>query len=219
MAQIAHLLLPVAIVDLVLDARAQLAAVGRVALPGLGGEDVAVLEGELVGGRQHRLVEEDVLDAHVQAVARADVFGLGVGVAVEEDLGADVVQGLLDLAAAGKDGIERLNVGVDSGGKGRVGGRVLGRVLEEVLAAQGAEGRGPAGAGVGSGSSSRSHGGRGVDERDQWGQAAGMAVGAAAAMASGWVRVVVVQRGLAAREKKKLHVCGVDGARAWAAAR
>jgi hypothetical protein len=61
--QIAHLLLPVAVVDLVLDAGPQLAPVCGMALSALGGEDVAVLQGMLVGRGQDCLVEEDFLDA------------------------------------------------------------------------------------------------------------------------------------------------------------
>jgi hypothetical protein len=84
-----------------------------VALSALGGQDVAVLERNLVRRRQHRLVEEDVLDAHGEPVAAAGVARRGVRVAVEEDLGADVLEALLELPAGREDGIERVNVGVD----------------------------------------------------------------------------------------------------------
>lgn len=142
-AQVAHLLLPVAIVDAVFQACAQLAAVGSVPLSGLGGEDVAVLERNLVGGRQHRAVEENVLDAHGEPVSPANLVGLRIWVAVEEDLGANVPDALLELPAGGEDGIERVDVGVDGFGKGWVGRLVLGRTAEQVLSSLGVEARGP----------------------------------------------------------------------------
>ncbi|KAH8635342.1 hypothetical protein IG631_10743 [Alternaria alternata] len=57
---------------------------------GLGGIDISVLERDLVGRRQDWLVEEDIGDAQREAVSLADVFGGGVWVPIEEDLGANV---------------------------------------------------------------------------------------------------------------------------------
>lgn len=142
-AQIAHLLAPVSIVHLPLEACTHLAAVGGMALSALGGQDVAVLERHLVRRRQDGLVEEDVLDAHRQPVAAANLVGLGIRVAVEEDLGADVLDALLQLAAGGEDGIERVNVGVDGGGERGVSRLVLGRALEQLLSPAGVEAGGP----------------------------------------------------------------------------
>jgi hypothetical protein len=57
---------------------------------GLGGIDISVLERDLVGRWQDWLVEEDIGDAQREAVSLANVFGRGVWVAIEEDLGANV---------------------------------------------------------------------------------------------------------------------------------
>ena len=135
-AQVSNLLLPVSVVDPPLQSGAHLAAVCSVALACLGGEDAAVLEGDLVGGRQDRLVEEDVLDAQMQPVAHAGLFGGGISVAVEEDLCANVAYALGQLAAGSEDGIEGLDMGIDGGGERGVGRAVLGRVPEQVVAAQ-----------------------------------------------------------------------------------
>lgn len=142
-AQVAHFFVPVAIVDLVLEAGAQLAAVGGVSLAALGGQNGAILERNLVGRRQDRAVEEDVLDADGEPVALADVFGLGVGVAVKEALGANVLETLLKLAAGSEDGIERAQMRLDGGGQGRVGGGVGRGILKQVLSALRVEAGGP----------------------------------------------------------------------------
>ena len=101
------------------------------------GENVAVLEGDLVGGRQDRLVEEDILYAQVQPVARTCLFGGGIWVAVKENLCANISYALGQLSAWSKDGVERIDVGIDGGCEGRVGCLVLGRVAEQVVSPKG----------------------------------------------------------------------------------
>ncbi len=99
------------------------------------GEYVAVLECDLVRGRQDGLVKEDILYADIESVAAANVFGLSILVTVEEDLCANVLEGELELAAGGEDGIERVDVRVDGDGEGRIGCLVAGRSLKKLLAA------------------------------------------------------------------------------------
>lgn len=117
------------------------------ALSALGGQDVAIADRDLVGLGQDRLVEEDIGDLDAESVATTDVLGLGIWVAVEEGLGADFPEGLVEMAALCEDLVEGVDVRVDGGGQGRVGGAVGGRVLEELLATGGVEARGPGGAG------------------------------------------------------------------------
>jgi len=112
-------------------------------LAALGGQDVAVGERHLIGMWQNGAVEEDVLDADGEAVARDGGDGLDVRVAVEEVLGANVPKTVGELPSSGEDGIEGVEMGLNGGGEGRVGGRVGGRVLEQVLSALRAEGRAP----------------------------------------------------------------------------
>jgi hypothetical protein len=61
-----------------------------VSFAGLCREDIAVLEGDLVGGRQDGLVEEDILYAQMQPVAGAGLLGSGIWVAIEEGLDSNV---------------------------------------------------------------------------------------------------------------------------------
>jgi hypothetical protein len=135
LSQIADLLLPILIIDFVLQTGTKLATVCGVALTALRGEDVAVFQSDLVRGRQNSLVEEDILDAHGKSVPAPNLFGLRVWVAIVEVLDANVLDALLYLAAGRKDTVEGVDVGVNGCRECWVGGLVLGRVPEEVLAA------------------------------------------------------------------------------------
>lgn len=136
LSELAHRLQPVSIVDPVVHTCAQLSPVADMSLSALGGEDVAVADRNLVRWGQYRLVQEHVHDLDAQSVAAAHVLGLGIWVAIEEDLCANLLDSFVDVAALHKDLVEGVNVRVDGSRERRIGGAVLGRVLEELLASR-----------------------------------------------------------------------------------
>lgn len=110
--------------------------------------NVAVSRVELVGWRQHSLLEEDLSDADVEPIPlrwRAALCTTflsllwGLGVAIQEGLGSDIFQTFLDQFRVSKQRIEGIDVRANCGFQGREGGMVLGRISEESLPPQSVE--------------------------------------------------------------------------------
>jgi len=164
LAQFPHRLLPVPIVDLVLEPCAQSPSIRRMSLAAFRRVDVSVAGVELVGGRQRGLLEEELLDADVEAVAlwRPPAFGQprlsllgGLGVAVQEGLDTNVLQAGLQHLAALEERVEGVDMRPDGFCQGGVGCVVLWRVPEQPLPPERVIVDGPVGV-----CGSRSHGGR-----------------------------------------------------------
>lgn len=120
-AKLSNTLLPLALVDAPFETASETTSVCTMALSALYGQNIALL-GDLVGRREHALVEEYLLDANLKLVASGAIGREGqVRVAIEEGLGSNVAESMVKLTLLCKDGIEGLHMGVDGRGEGRVG--------------------------------------------------------------------------------------------------
>ena len=105
------------------------------ALATFGGEDLSVDGGELVGGGDLRLLDEDLLQADAQTIA----WGALAGVTVKDDLGADVSDGVFEQAVRLQQGVERVDVGLHGRMEGREGGTIGGRMAKLSFTSEGVE--------------------------------------------------------------------------------
>jgi hypothetical protein len=150
-AHFPYYFLPFRVVYFPLHSNLQLPSVCRVSLSALGWHDVAALYGEFVARGQCGLLEEDLPYPDAKTVSLGDIFRLGIWVAIEKGLGANVLDCLVELAALVEDCIEGVDVRVDGCGKGGVGGMVFWRVLKEALPPSSIEFGGPLCVGSGHG--------------------------------------------------------------------
>ena len=104
--------------------------------------DIPIAGGELVRGRQHGLLQENLSNAHIQTVPLGRfpalclpcLFLLGsFGLSIEEGLGSDILQtGFQDLTVF-KKRIERIDMRTDGLGQGGICGVILGGMFEQML--------------------------------------------------------------------------------------
>jgi len=114
-------------------------------LTGFRGVDIPVARGELVRGRQDRLLEENFPDAHIEPVPLRRFSSLclpclllvrSLDIPVKEGLGADILQSMLKNLGVIEERIERIDMRTDCSGQGRIGRVVLWWVPEELLPAE-----------------------------------------------------------------------------------
>jgi hypothetical protein len=117
--------------------------------PAFCGENVAVFDCKFIAWGQHGFIEEHLLNPYIESVPWGIFARRCVGVSVEEDFGADVLERLVEQPAVGENRVERVNVRSDGSCEHRIGCAVLGRALEEVLPARSVEFCGPLRVGCG----------------------------------------------------------------------
>lgn len=118
--ELSDTLSPLALVDAPLEAASETTSVGTMAFSALYRQNLALLV-DLVGGREHALLKEYLLDANLKLVASGTIGREGqVWVAIEEGLGSNVAESMVKLTLLCKDSIEGLNMGIDGRGEGRV---------------------------------------------------------------------------------------------------
>lgn len=112
---------------------------------------------ELVRRRQHSLIQENLLYPNIQSISprRWPSFQLslmrllrGLILTIEESLGADILETLLEDLDAVEEGVERVNVWLYGLRERGIGCVVFGRISEEIIAAEGIIFDGPIGRGV-----------------------------------------------------------------------
>lgn len=135
LAQLSDKLLGLSIIDAVLKDGCELPPVRDVPFSTLSWEDLAPL-GKLVGGGNLGFLKRDTLVPNRQLVSARRCRSL---VSVQKRLGPNLSKGMVEEAGrpvVSKEGIERLNVGINSELEGRIGGPVGWGISKKLLAAK-----------------------------------------------------------------------------------